>query len=365
MILYLALLGILCCWGLKFSRFHPDYLDKDQTDTFKGIFAMLILFSHIRSHILLNSKLDILYSNVFILLGQITVVPFLFYSGYGIIQGVRKKEGYVKGFFKNRILKFLIGYNIVTVVLGIIWFCMGKIFPVQNYLLAWCGWKTIGGTLSSNGGVWYIFVLLLLYLVTLAALRIFEGLRQKNEKHYLLFTFITVFVFSSALMLILYLVKTPSQDYWYNTLMSYSFGMMYAICKDRIDIVMKKTWVWLCALGLILAGVGAIFVLGLKDAVSYSAMGFLFMLFICFVTMRVRIVNPVLKWIGGLSFGIYILQRSVMLMFEHFGLNRFNVIYTLVCIAVTLIVSLAHKWVSGKLNGVLFDRKKREKLVLK
>lgn len=358
MILYLVLLAALCCWGVKFSCFHPNYLEKDQTDAFKGIFALLILFSHIRAHITLDGRLDFLYNQVFILLGQITVVPFFFYSGYGVIQGIRRKEGYVKTFFKNRILKFLIGYNIVSITLGIIWYCIGKTYPLENYLLAWCGWKTVGGTISDGGGLWYIFVLLVLYLITYAVLQILGRLWQKNEKRYLLMTGITVFVLSTGLMAVLAFVKTPSKNYWYNTLMAYPFGMLYAVCKDRLDFVMRKNWVWLCAIGVILVAVAGIFVLGLKDAVSYSVMGFLFMTFICLFTMRVRMVNPVLKWIGGLSFGIYILQRPIMMLFEYFGLAKYNILYTAVCIAATLVVSLAHQWISGKLNGIIFRKKK-------
>lgn len=358
MILYLVMLAALCCWGLKFSRFHPNYLEKDQTDAFKGIFALLILFSHIRAHISMTGRLDSLYNQVFILLGQITVAPFFFYSGYGILQGVRKKEGYVKTFFKNRILKFLIGYNLVSVTLGIIWYCIGKTYPPENYLLFWCGWKTVGGTISDGGGLWYIFVLLVLYLITYAVLKMFGRLRQKNENRYLLLAVVTVFMLSAGLMAVLAIVKTASEDYWYNTLMAYPFGMVYALCKDRLDFAMRKTWVWLCTIAVILSAAAGIFILGLKDAVSYSVMGFLFMTFICLFTMRVRMVNPVLKWIGGLSFGIYILQRPIMMLFEHSGLAKYNIVYTAVCIAATLAISLAHQWLSGKLNGILFRKKK-------
>ena len=356
MILYLVLLAALCCWGVKFSRFHPNYLEKDQTDAFKGIFAVLIVFSHIRVHISLDGRLDDLYNLTFVLLGQMTVVPFFFYSGYGIIQGVRKKEGYVKSFFRNRIWKFLISYNIICVTLGAIWFCLGHTYPLQNYLLAWSGWRTIGGSLSDSGQ-WYVFVLLVLYLLTFIALWLFGGVRQKDEKKYLALSVSAIFLLSACFMLILHLVKTSAQDYWYNTLMAYPFGMVYAICKNRLDFIMRKTWVWLCSIGAVLIGVGAIFVLGLKDAVSYSIMGFLFMTFICLLTMRVRMVNPVLKWIGGLSFGIYILQRPIMMLFESFGLDQYSVLFTASCIAATLLASVAHRWLSDKAGNFLHGKK--------
>ena len=92
MIAYLIALAGLCCWGLRFSKFRQDCLEKDQTDALKGIFAILILLSHVRAHIAINGVGDSLYSAVFTRLGQMTVVPFLFYSGYGIVQSVRTKK---------------------------------------------------------------------------------------------------------------------------------------------------------------------------------------------------------------------------------------------------------------------------------
>lgn len=356
MIAYIVVLAGLCCWRLKFSKFREDYLGKDQTDALKGIFAMLIMFSHVRAHIATNGIGDSLYSAVFTTLGQMTVAPFFFYSGYGIMQGVQKKPGYANGFFKNRIVKVLIGYNIVTVVVGILYYCLGHTYPLQNYLLAWSGWKTIGGT--TGDGNWYIFVQLVLYLITFTVLQLFKRIQYRNEKKYWILTMSAVCILSAAFMSVLYIVKTE-QDYWYNTLMSYPFGMLYAVFKDKIDGAMKKNWVWVVALIAVMAGVGVIFLSGLKDAVTYSVMGFLFILFITLITMRIRIVNPVLKWLGGLSFGIYIIQRPFMRLFESFGLEKHSVGFTAACLAATLLASIAHRWISGKAGKLLNGKKVR------
>lgn len=358
MIFYLVALAALCCWGLRFSRFREDYMGKDQTNAFKGIFAMLILLSHVRTPIRDCLSFDDtgnqLYFLVFTRLGQMTVVPFFFYSGYGIMQSVQKKPRYGDRFFKNRILKFLIGYNIVTLVLGILCFLIGQRYPLQNYLLAWSGWKTIGG--YTGNGNWYIFDQLVLYMITFGVLQLFRKLQSRNEKKYRIIVMTSVFFLSALFMAVLYILK-GTEDYWYNTLMSYPFGMLYAVFKDKIDGAMKKNWAWIIALIAIAVGVGLIFLSGWKDAITYSVMGFLFILFVTLITMRVRIVNPVLKWLGGLSFGIYILQRPFMLLFESFGLDQYPVLFTACCIAATLLASIAHKWVSDK-AGKLLDRKK-------
>ena len=354
MIFYLIALAALCCWGLKFSKFREDYLGKDQTDALKGVFQILILLSHVRAHIAVSGVGDSIYSAVFTRLGQMTVVPFFFYSGYGIMQSVQKKPGYGDHFFKNRILKFLIGYNIVTLVLGVVCFLLGQRYLLQNYLLAWSGWRTIGG--YTGNGNWYIFVLLVLYLLTFCVLQLFKKLQSRSEKKYGIVIVTSVFFLSALFMATLYILK-GKEDYWYNTLMAYPFGMLYAVYKDRFDKVMQRNWAWVIALVAVAAGVGLIFLSGMKDPITYSVMGFLFILFVTLITMRVRIVNPVLKWLGGLSFGIYILQRPFMLLFESFGLDQYSVLFTACVIAATLLASIAHQWLSGKAGNLLQGKK--------
>lgn len=47
--LLVVVLAIVCFYGLRFSwAGHADYINRGQTDSIKGIFAIIILYSHMR-----------------------------------------------------------------------------------------------------------------------------------------------------------------------------------------------------------------------------------------------------------------------------------------------------------------------------
>ena len=356
MIIFLVLLGVLCLWGMKFTGFREDYLSKRQTDSLKGIFAFLIYMSHVRAHIPLNGTADMLYSAVFTRLGQMTVVPFLFYSGYSIIWNIQNKPKYMEGFLQNRIAKLLLDFNLVVIVYGVYNCCKGVVFPIESYLLAWCGWKSlIGGGFED---VWYIFDVFLLYTATFAAY--WCVLRHFTKRHHenLLPFFAIVFLFSIGLVVTLSLFG--KDEYWYNTLMAYSFGMLYGIYKQNIDNILQRNWVYFVAIFGVCIGAGVILASGRKDVICYSLMSILFVLFVTLITMHVRIQNSVLSRIGKLSFGIYIHQRLIMFILSHLGLNHYPVLFTFLCMGLTIIASLLHRLIADKISNILFSPKKKK-----
>ena len=103
-ILLLVFAGI-CCYGVQIGSFHEDYLSVDRTTAVKGIFTILILLSHLMGYLGTDPSKD-LGARFLTLLGQMVVVMFFFYSGFGIMkQYGRRGEDYVRGFPRNRILK--------------------------------------------------------------------------------------------------------------------------------------------------------------------------------------------------------------------------------------------------------------------
>ena len=114
MIILLVLLLIASLWGMKISSFHKDYMSLDATSAIKGIFAVLILFSHMRQYMDLS---DTFFNNSYIrilnYLGQMMVTMYLFYSGYGLMESFKKKPDYKKNFLHNRVLKILIHFDVL------------------------------------------------------------------------------------------------------------------------------------------------------------------------------------------------------------------------------------------------------------
>ena len=93
MILWIALLCVVSMVGVRFSKYHEDYLSKDSTNAIKGIFAVVILYSHMRGYLDLSSGwYNTAYVRILKYIGQMMVAPFLFYSGYGIMESLKHNE---------------------------------------------------------------------------------------------------------------------------------------------------------------------------------------------------------------------------------------------------------------------------------
>lgn len=65
MVLLFVLLACVALYGVKFSSHHEDYISKPVTDSIKGIFAIIIIYSHGRGYLpsleSLTSPFDIMF----------------------------------------------------------------------------------------------------------------------------------------------------------------------------------------------------------------------------------------------------------------------------------------------------------------
>ena len=113
---------------------------------------------------------------------------------------------------------------------------MGRTFSLQKILLA-----LLGGESLSNSN-WYLFVMLILYLITWLAFRILKN----NPVPSLLF--ITVLTVIS-----MYILSLHKTDYWYNTMLCYPAGMWYGFFKEKIDVKLKATKNYILAALILLA----------------------------------------------------------------------------------------------------------------
>lgn len=51
MIILLAILAVICLYQMKLSSFHDDYISKSSADSIKGIFTIIILYSHMKGYL--------------------------------------------------------------------------------------------------------------------------------------------------------------------------------------------------------------------------------------------------------------------------------------------------------------------------
>ncbi len=116
MTVYLILLAVISLIGIRLNDTGDDrYLDKDHSTSLKGIFVAIILLSHFNQYITIEQNLfNYPYLLFFERIGQLMVTPFLFFSGYGVMLSIDRKQGYLNTFLKNRILKTLIQFDLAV-----------------------------------------------------------------------------------------------------------------------------------------------------------------------------------------------------------------------------------------------------------
>lgn len=130
------------------------------TNAIKGIFAVIILFSHMKGYISLADKpADSSYAIVLGHIGQLMVAPYLFYSGYGILESIKRRAYYFETYPRKRLLKTLVHFDLAVLCYLMLMTTIGTYYPTVNYVTCWIGWESIG---NSN---WFIFDILALYCI--------------------------------------------------------------------------------------------------------------------------------------------------------------------------------------------------------
>lgn len=345
MVFFLAALLILCLVGIKFSgkEGFDDYMSPSKTGAIKGIFVIIVLFSHVRQYVTLGTNpFHKSFNDFMLFLGQLMVVMFLFYSGYGVTLGLAKKDGYVKTLVSKRALKVLLHYDIAILIFYFLGLALGKNYTLKKLLLSFIGLDAVGNS------VWFIFVILILYVITWISFLFVK-------KRVILGTAITT-VLSLVSVVVLYILK-GKEYWWYDTLLCYPLGMWYAIAKPYIDKFLLKDFNrWFSATAIMLSVfilLNDLFPIYHKSRKIFIPMALVFTLLIVLITMRVSINNGVLRWFGKRVFGIYILQRIPMIILQHFGLNDSPLLFAAVSFAVTIVLAEIFERGMDKLDTAL------------
>ena len=176
--IFLLILLALLLFGLKKADAKDACLKKEHTDAVKGFFIIIVLYSHIlpyltSSGVSFSPILDVPANKIIKMTGQLMVVMFLFYSGYGVMESIMKKGNeYVRAIPVKRVLSTLVNYAIAVMVFLVMNKLIGIHFPVKQYILSFVAWESVG---QSN---WYIFAILCCYVSTFVSFTLFS-----DKKH--------------------------------------------------------------------------------------------------------------------------------------------------------------------------------------
>lgn len=343
--MYAALL-VLALIGAKFSfkSFNTkEYMSMDSTNAVRGVFIMLIFLSHLMQYYVYTQELDVLGGNISKHLGQMIVVMFMFYSGYGIGESVKRKgSSYIKSFPVNRVLKTWLHFAIGIFIYFILSLILGIKYPASRIALAFIGWTSIG---NSN---WYIFAVVILYIITWVAFMIF----RKNEKA----AAAVVTALTVVYIVVMYFVK---EYWWFDTVLCYAAGLWYSLLKVHIEKVLAKyNIVWLVV--TVASAVGWWFSHTCRTVPAMRILeAVLFALFVVALSLKVSLRSKPLIWLGKHTFEIYILMRIPMKLIGIWGLSGYNLyLYFAATLAATVALSFLFSKLLSGVDKLVFRPKK-------
>lgn len=354
MIVFCLLLVALCLYKIKFIKTTAtsnsqesldfDYLSVDRTNSIKGVFILIVFMSHFHDYVVFTNSLDIAYQSVFNLIGQRMVTLFMLYSGYGVMESIKKKNmPYINKIPVNRVLGVLFRFDIAILIFALVNIIMNKgafSYSVKTLLLSFIGWESIG---NSN---WYIFAILVAYIATYFGFLIFKD--KSNYKLSVVMTTLLILVYCA----ILRYTMLKDSTIWYDTILCYSLGMVISVYKENFTRFFNKKFIYIISIIIIL------FIQAMNYKFSnifilreFALLTFAFL--IVLITMKFSIDNKYLRWCGKHLFGIYILQRLPMMIFKNIGIGDFNIyLYFVLCLITTLFLAYVYE----KYVGIIWKK---------
>lgn len=295
-------------------------LSKEQTTCINGIFVLFVFLSHFGQYETMP------WNRLLLAIGQLMVAPFLFYSGYGIMEQIQRRGiVYIDSMPRKRILKFYIHFCMALFLYLILSFLLGKDYSFVRIALSFTALSSIG---NSN---WYVFAILVMYSIVYISFKQFK-------KHGIT----SCVVFTILYIILMDVIK--DQAWWYNIILCFPAGMILSKYKDRVCSIIRKPVFFV--LMIVLALILYIFHL---DVLAYEIISIGFCFLIVDVCAYKEIKNDLFHFLGQYVFEIYILQRISMNLFDRY-LNDW--IYLIVCIFSTLIFAYYFKKLETKVDGL-------------
>jgi len=375
----IAILGAVLFAGSSGRNANETaFFDRVSSKEIQGALAVFIIFHQTVIGLEANGE-DTGDMRFFFYYGILAVAFFFFSSGFGLIKRWMTDENYIKGFMRRRIFTVLVPF-----------FICNYIYLTDALLNNIASRRSFGftelicsffGIFLVNNEMWFAVEIMILYVV-------FRLVFAKVKKP------LTGILIMTAVVLIMMTIGLFSRhsatgvmsywfqgEWWYNTILMFPIGMLYAYKEERINRIIKRAFVPLLTASAILTilmdhvhrNLISEFIywteyhgspnpvldklLGLGQETLYEIF---FLIFVITLMSRVKTGNPVSKFLGKISLEVimlnYLLIDKLYFLYTMYGIG----VYLPAVIAGTLVsaslVYLVKNIVLEKRSG-LFDGK--------
>ncbi len=280
---------------LPAASFNEDYLSVETGKNYRGLFAVVIMFHHLSQNI--ENGIAFQY---FRYVGYLAAGVFFFFSGYGLQKSyIQKQDGYRKKFLLRRLPTVLFPYLIMTVIYWAVSCFNGRCYSVKDIISGMVN----GSPIVSNS--WYVISIFIFYIVFWLSMQIC----RKN--HFQMLICCSLWY----ILHILFCVKMNYGMHWYVSTHILIVGMLWAIYEKKFIGIIKKYYL-LIPLDFAVLIVLLVFRKNIVDMVPISVIGLiidvisaLFFTFgFLFFSMKFKIGNRALSFLGSISFELYMIH---------------------------------------------------------
>ncbi len=341
---FVALLAFGCRF-MKRGQWNENVLSYEHTKAFLGFCAIGIILHHCAERtsaawinpIYIRPGLEL-----FVDAGYLFVAAFFFCSGFGLYKSSRKGKMKFGRFCLRRIVPILVPTVVMEVVFILLRINRGMKIRFPDFF-------ALEGPENIIPYVWFIPVLIIFYL----AFYLCFCVNKKDGMGIALMVLI-------AELLIVFFLHYQYGLWWYNTYHLFIIGILFAKYEEKITGFSKRYYIPLIIVMLILTCAG--FIVGnyywmfLPEQMCTVTLAYVFMAMSAFTSvyltfligLKVKIGNPILRFLGKQTLEIYLTQAVFVYGFSFFFVKDYvkpffyieNVaLYTFVVVITTLIAS--------------------------
>ena len=134
-------------------------------------------------------------------------------------------------------------------------------------------------------------------------------------------------------------MKFLGYSWWVDTILCFNAGMFFSYFKESILCLLKNNYHYFLTLMLMVI-IFALSIINNYNYFTYEIISLSFVLIIVLISLKVKIGNKVLLWLGKNTFNIYILQRLSYILYQYLGLVNYNIyLYFGVSVLTTIVLT--------------------------
>lgn len=332
-----VLFPVAALWKMRFCpkvQAQVPLFSKDQSDYWKGIAALMVVFAHYVTYIGKEVQIPFILEP-FRLLGPLGVAIFFFLSGYGLFAAYGLEKLHFN-FVLKRILTVYIPYVCIRILFYPFLELKGvEVRGISDYIR-----YVLGITVAQY---WFIIVIMCMYLIYFLTSRIKTLIYMK----------LGILIFSiTMLSVILYSWKGTEYSYWWGNNILFLIGVLYAFYQHKLMELLRSKYVTLClcTLGAFFCTCILYFKLEKIWLVADKALaGILLVNLIILLTRRCNLCSPFITYMGKHSLYLYLTHIQLYQVIS----RRFNILNPIVIAVYFLSVIIIPVFLKKVLTYVL------------